>query len=185
MLHAAAALASVLCKRALCAHGVARHGRIRRCEPDDNCIHWSWHCCLANWSIGTFKTRLYFLMTSCTTIGYGDMVPRTDAAKVFTAIYVPLGFIPVFRFALPYGRAICQCVQGLSDKVIPRSYREVQSRFQRFSSTTADLSAYLSAMLAPARCHCARYWPCLALSLLLGRRCALLCVDDASDRWIR
>lgn len=101
---------------------------------------------LEHWN---FQDTLYFLMTSCTTIGYGDMVPRTDAAKVFTAIYVPLGFIPVFRFALPYGRAICQCVQGLSDKVIPRSYRRGPAKVSEIQLDDSDLSAYLSAILGP------------------------------------
>lgn len=34
---------------------------------------------------------LYFCVITLTTIGYGDIVPRTDAGKLFTVFYVLIG----------------------------------------------------------------------------------------------
>lgn len=33
----------------------------------------------------------YFTVTTLTTVGYGDLVPQTDAAKVFTIFYILVG----------------------------------------------------------------------------------------------
>ncbi|MEE9174044.1 MAG: potassium channel family protein [Thermoplasmata archaeon] len=34
---------------------------------------------------------LYFSIVSVTTVGYGDLVPREDATKVFLVLYLPIG----------------------------------------------------------------------------------------------
>lgn len=34
---------------------------------------------------------LYFSVVTLTTIGYGDLVPKTDAGKLFTVFYVVIG----------------------------------------------------------------------------------------------
>ena len=101
---------------------------------------------LEHWN---FQDTLYFLLTSCTTIGYGDMVPRTETAKMFTAVYVPLGFIPVFKMALPYGRAICQSMQGLVDGLIPASCRRGPTMVSEIEGNDLDLGQYAAAFLGP------------------------------------
>lgn len=40
-----------------------------------------------------FITALYFLTQITTTVGYGDICPRSDAMKLFTALYVNFGII--------------------------------------------------------------------------------------------
>ena len=100
---------------------------------------------LEHWN---FQDTLYFLLTSCTTIGYGDMVPRTEMAKAFTAFYVPLGFIPIFRMAFPYGRAICQSMQGLVDGLIPASCRQGPSKVTEIARNDSDALGYVSALPA-------------------------------------
>lgn len=41
---------------------------------------------------------LYFSVVTLTTIGYGDLVVRTDAGKIFTMIYIFLGLGTIFGF---------------------------------------------------------------------------------------
>jgi voltage-gated potassium channel len=45
---------------------------------------------------------LYFSVVTLTTVGYGDLYPRTDAGKVFTILYilVGIGLISSFVFLL-------------------------------------------------------------------------------------
>lgn len=41
---------------------------------------------------------LYFSVSTLTTLGYGDLVPKTDLAKIFTMVYVMLGIGTMFSF---------------------------------------------------------------------------------------
>lgn len=101
---------------------------------------------LEHWN---FQDTLYFLLTSCTTIGYGDMVPRSEMARAFTAVYVPLGFIPIFRLALPYGRAICQSVSGLLDGFVPSGLRLGPAKVTDIDRNDWDAARYLTALMGP------------------------------------
>ena len=38
-----------------------------------------------------FVDALYFSVVTLTTVGYGDFAPKTDAGKLFTAVYVLVG----------------------------------------------------------------------------------------------
>lgn len=40
----------------------------------------------------TVIDSIYFSITTITTVGYGDIAPQTDIGKIFTAVYVLLGF---------------------------------------------------------------------------------------------
>jgi hypothetical protein len=43
----------------------------------------------------TFVDSLWFCVATITTVGYGDVKPKTDAGKLFTAFYVLVGYILV------------------------------------------------------------------------------------------
>jgi hypothetical protein len=44
---------------------------------------------------------IYFLTVTITTVGYGDMVPETDAGKIFTVAYALVGIVFVFSALSP------------------------------------------------------------------------------------
>ncbi len=44
---------------------------------------------------------LYFCVITLTTIGYGDIVPKTDLGKLFTTVYVIIG-IGIFAAVINY-----------------------------------------------------------------------------------
>lgn len=39
----------------------------------------------------SYLDALYFSVITLTTVGYGDIVPKTDAGKMFTIVYVLVG----------------------------------------------------------------------------------------------
>jgi len=41
---------------------------------------------------------MYFSVITLTTVGYGDLVPITDAGKIFTMFYVLIGIGIIFAF---------------------------------------------------------------------------------------
>ena len=45
----------------------------------------------------TVEEAVYFISISITTVGYGDLHPLTDRAKVFTMAYVGVGFIAIYQ----------------------------------------------------------------------------------------
>lgn len=53
---------------------------------------------LEGWNI---LDTTYFLTVTVTTVGYGDMVPETDAGKIFTVIYGLFGLVFVFGALSP------------------------------------------------------------------------------------
>ena len=96
---------------------------------------------LEHWNV---QDTIYFLLTACTGVGFGDMVPHTDAAKLFTAVYIPLGMVPVFRMALAYGRLIQSSVLPLTGGLLTQRPLRVTDIHDR-----SDLLAYSRALLAP------------------------------------
>lgn len=47
----------------------------------------------------SFVDAIYFSVITLTTVGYGDLVPQTDAGKIFTAGYVLIGIGIIATFA--------------------------------------------------------------------------------------
>jgi len=45
-----------------------------------------------------YLDSLYFSMITLTTVGYGDIFPKTDAGKIFTMIYLVVGIGIIFGF---------------------------------------------------------------------------------------
>ncbi len=60
---------------------------------------------------------VYFCIITLTTIGYGDIVPKTDAGKVFTIFYVLIG-IGVLAAVVNYlmKRAVMQRMEKRQEK---------------------------------------------------------------------
>merc|ERR1711871_886483 len=46
---------------------------------------------------GGFVDALYWSVISCTTVGYGDIFPESDAGKIFCIFYLPLGTMSLAR----------------------------------------------------------------------------------------
>lgn len=60
---------------------------------------------------------LYFCVVTLTTIGYGDIVPKTDAGKLFTVFYVLIGIgilAAVVNFLMK--RAVMQRMEKRQEK---------------------------------------------------------------------
>ena len=55
-----------------------------------------------------YMASMYWATVTCTTVGYGDILPLSDAAKVFTALYV------LFALVIA-GMAISQLVDSLAN----------------------------------------------------------------------
>jgi tetrahydromethanopterin S-methyltransferase subunit C len=56
-----------------------------------------------HWS---FINALYFCVVTLGTVGYGDITPSTDAAKLFTVIYIIVGLSIIGGFFATLGRLI-------------------------------------------------------------------------------
>jgi hypothetical protein len=50
---------------------------------------------LEDWSI---VDSLYFSVVTATTVGFGDLTPDTDAAKLFTVVYIVFGISIIGTF---------------------------------------------------------------------------------------
>jgi len=57
----------------------------------------------------SWLNAVYFCVITLTTVGYGDITPKTDAGKVFTTIYVLIGIGIIATFVnLTVQRAIAK-----------------------------------------------------------------------------
>ncbi len=70
-----------------------------------------------------FLDALYFTAMTVTTVGYGDIVPITDAGKIFTILFSFFGIAMAFYFLGVLGRELFK--EHLSGKV-SEIKREVQ-----------------------------------------------------------
>ena len=47
----------------------------------------------------SWLNAIYFSVTTLATVGYGDIVPKTDAGKIFTMFYILIGIGIIATFA--------------------------------------------------------------------------------------
>lgn len=68
-----------------------------------------------------FIDAMFFCVVTLATVGYGNLVPTTDASKIFTMIYIVVG-ISVFLFfvnnlAMNYGKRLQKRHKELRDNL--------------------------------------------------------------------
>ncbi|HKX72471.1 MAG TPA: potassium channel family protein [Candidatus Saccharimonadales bacterium] len=56
----------------------------------------------------SYVDAIYFTACTLTTVGYGDITPKTDAGKLFTAVYAFVGI----GFFLGFAAALFQSISG-------------------------------------------------------------------------
>jgi len=84
------------------------------------CAFFSWS---EDWS---WDDALYFSIVTMTTVGYGDLVPTTDASKIFAIFYIIFGL----SFAATCLGLVVAKLQGMLDSTLsrlPRSHRHMWS----------------------------------------------------------
>lgn len=81
---------------------------------------WAFHA-LEDW---TWAESFYFSVATLTTVGYGDIHPTTDEARVFTAIYILIGVgIVITALTLIGSRYLSAQEHQLSDNITRRLQR--------------------------------------------------------------
>lgn len=53
-----------------------------------------WYISVEGWD---FVSTLYFITTTFSTVGYGDLVPKTDASRIFTTLFAAFGIVFVIN----------------------------------------------------------------------------------------
>ena len=56
---------------------------------------------------------MYFLTTSSATVGYGDYVPKTDAGKLFSCAFLPVGTVLLYRSMVPFAVELQKSVSAV------------------------------------------------------------------------
>ena len=58
---------------------------------------------------------IYFCVTTLTTVGYGDLAPKTDAGRIFTIIYLLTGIGILFGYIKVVAETVIENRSGLFD----------------------------------------------------------------------
>ena len=93
---------------------------------------------------------VYFLLVACTTVGYGDYVPHTDIAKVFTAVYVPIGTVVLFRACYQYAQLVHATLTPVVGTVGNGRCGNGPARLSQPDDEDGDMYDYMRAALGPA-----------------------------------
>lgn len=78
----------------------------------------AFYCLVEGWSV---VDSLYFCAMSLATVGFGDLVPETDVAKLFTVVYVlsGIGILVAFFTALASKTLALQAEQRRKRGLLP------------------------------------------------------------------
>lgn len=72
-----------------------------------------------------YLDSLYFSVITLTTIGYGDIVPKTDAGKIFTIFYVLIGISLLAGIA---NYVLRHALVDRRSKRHPEEFRDIRER---------------------------------------------------------
>jgi len=75
--------------------------------------------------IGTWSDAVYYSIVTYSTVGYGDITPRTETAKVFTATVIPVGLA-----------AFAMAITALIGPAVERQMKGVLNLMQRINQAT-------------------------------------------------
>lgn len=64
---------------------------------------------------------IYFCVTTLTTVGYGDLAPKTEIAKIFTVIYILIGIGILFGYIKVLAGAVIRNRSGLIDLIAEKT----------------------------------------------------------------
>lgn len=70
----------------------------------------------------------YFSVITFTTIGYGDMVPQTDAGRIGTMVFSILGIAVAFHFLLLFGSYIFEKKLSMEERRIKQKFQEKKTK---------------------------------------------------------
>ena len=70
----------------------------------------------------------YFAVATMTTVGYGDLTPRTDAGKIFTIMFILVGVSTGFYTIISLGRS--------RENVLRRGFERFADSFPPFTPST-------------------------------------------------
>lgn len=68
----------------------------------------------------SWVNAVYFCVVTLATVGYGDIVPKTDAGKIFTTIYIIIGVGVITAFFAATIRRRGETVRERYDKREPK-----------------------------------------------------------------
>ncbi len=64
---------------------------------------------------------IYFCVTTLTTVGYGDLAPKTDTGRIFTIMYLLIGIGILFGYIKVVAGAVIENRSGLIDLIAEKT----------------------------------------------------------------
>lgn len=85
-------------------------------------------CLIAHNEGWTWDETFYYMVTTCTTIGYGDVTPHSNSMKLFAILYIPLAVGAVGHF-----------LGSIANLIIESRHKVFEKQFWQHEMTLEDL----------------------------------------------